>query len=244
MVSWWAGGRDSTRSRMQRPRRDSSWISAREGGYGGVQAPAVTTSLSPPASPSLSHLCPNPHPHPHPTSITTPCTKSCLHSHSFSISFLSPTPSLYHSPSHLHSIPVPIPTHPIPTQSLSPSHSYPHPIPIPISSHPIPLLSLSLSLTDGSDELVEVAEGDERLRQLPQEELQRPGDNVDVLPAPVIQVQLLVWRWGSISGVSRAPGIGGGLQLSPPQPPPCPSRRGVSHCPPLSPQVTVPCSTL
>lgn len=72
MVSWWAGGRDCTRSRMQRPRRDRSWISAREGGHGGVLAPAVTASLSPLPFPSLSHPCPHPNPHPHPISITIP----------------------------------------------------------------------------------------------------------------------------------------------------------------------------
>lgn len=48
------------------------------------------------------------------------------------------------------------------------------------------------TLTDGCDELAEVREGEEGLRQLSKEELQGTSDNVDVFPAPVIQVETLI----------------------------------------------------
>lgn len=47
------------------------------------------------------------------------------------------------------------------------------------------------SLTDGCDEPVEVAVGEERLRQFPEEQLEGAGDDVHVLPLAVLQVQLL-----------------------------------------------------
>lgn len=47
------------------------------------------------------------------------------------------------------------------------------------------------SLTDGCDEPVEVAEGEERLRKFPEEQLEGAGDDVHVLPLAVLQVQLL-----------------------------------------------------
>lgn len=46
-------------------------------------------------------------------------------------------------------------------------------------------------LTDGWDELVKVAEGEKRFRKLSEKQLQRPGDDVNVLPLTVLQVQLL-----------------------------------------------------
>lgn len=58
--------------------------------------------------------------------------------------------------------------------------------------HQDPIRPTSASLTDGRDELAEVREGEEGLGQLSKEELQGPGDNVDVLPAPVVQVEALV----------------------------------------------------
>lgn len=47
------------------------------------------------------------------------------------------------------------------------------------------------SLTDGCDEPVEVAVGEERLRKFPEEQLEGAGDDVHVLPLAVLQVQLL-----------------------------------------------------
>lgn len=46
-------------------------------------------------------------------------------------------------------------------------------------------------LTDGCDEPVEVAVGEEWLRQFPEEQLEGAGDDVHVLPLAVLQVQLL-----------------------------------------------------
>lgn len=60
------------------------------------------------------------------------------------------------------------------------------PPPVPPSPSPSP------SLTDGGDELVKVPKGDERLRQLAEEQLEGTGDDVDVLPAPVVQVQVFL----------------------------------------------------
>lgn len=48
-------------------------------------------------------------------------------------------------------------------------------------------------LTDGADEVVKQGVGEERLRELPEVHLQRSGGHVDVLPLPVLQVDLLVW---------------------------------------------------
>lgn len=41
-------------------------------------------------------------------------------------------------------------------------------------------------LTDGSDKLVEEAVREERFRQLPQEELQRPRDHMDLFPLTIL----------------------------------------------------------
>jgi len=49
-------------------------------------------------------------------------------------------------------------------------------------------------LTDGSDELLEGAEGKQRFWKLSKEKLQSSGDDVDLLPLPVLQVQLLLCR--------------------------------------------------
>lgn len=49
-------------------------------------------------------------------------------------------------------------------------------------------------LTDGSNELVEAAEGEQRLWELPQEKLQSSSDHMDLLPLSVLQVQLLLCR--------------------------------------------------
>lgn len=49
-------------------------------------------------------------------------------------------------------------------------------------------------LTDGSDELVEAAEWKQRLWKLPQEQFESSGDHMDLLPLPVLQVQLLLCR--------------------------------------------------
>lgn len=46
-------------------------------------------------------------------------------------------------------------------------------------------------LTDGWDELIKVAVGEKRLRKLSEKQLQRSGDDVNVLPLTVLQVQLL-----------------------------------------------------
>lgn len=59
--------------------------------------------------------------------------------------------------------------------------------PRPASCPPAPA-----PLTDGGDELAEVREGEEGLRQLSEEELQGAGDHVNVLPAPILQVQALI----------------------------------------------------
>lgn len=48
-------------------------------------------------------------------------------------------------------------------------------------------------LTDGCDEPVEVTEGEKRLRKFPEEQLEGTGDDVNVLPLAVLQVQLLCW---------------------------------------------------
>lgn len=48
-------------------------------------------------------------------------------------------------------------------------------------------------LTDGCDEPVEVTEGEKRLRKFPEEQLEGAGDDVDVLPLAILQVQLLCW---------------------------------------------------
>lgn len=50
----------------------------------------------------------------------------------------------------------------------------------------------SPALTDGRNELGEVREGEEGLGQLSKEELQGAGDNVDILPASIVQVQTLL----------------------------------------------------
>lgn len=47
------------------------------------------------------------------------------------------------------------------------------------------------SLTDGCDEPVEVAVGEERLRQFPEEQLEGAGDDVHIFPLAVLQVQFL-----------------------------------------------------
>lgn len=51
----------------------------------------------------------------------------------------------------------------------------------------------SAGLTDGADEVVKQSVGEERLRELPEVHLQRSGGHVDVLPLPVLQVDLLIW---------------------------------------------------
>ena len=53
---------------------------------------------------------------------------------------------------------------------------------------------LCRALTDGSDELVEAAEGKQRFWELPQEKFQSSGDDVNLLPLSIIQVQLLLCR--------------------------------------------------
>lgn len=51
-------------------------------------------------------------------------------------------------------------------------------------------------LTDGCDEAVEVAVGEERLWQFPEEQLEGASDDVHVLPLAVLQVQLLCGELG------------------------------------------------
>lgn len=65
---------------------------------------------------------------------------------------------------------------------------------VPKAAHcsPTPSAPPPQALTDGSDELAEVAEGEEGLWQFSKEELQGAGDHVDVLPAPVVQVQTFI----------------------------------------------------
>lgn len=46
-------------------------------------------------------------------------------------------------------------------------------------------------LTDGFDETVKMAIGEERLGKLSEKQLQGPGDDMNVLPLAVLQVQLL-----------------------------------------------------
>lgn len=60
------------------------------------------------------------------------------------------------------------------------------------SRTPTPSAPSRQALTDGRDKLAEVREGEEGLRQLSKEELQGASDNVDVFPAPVIQVETLI----------------------------------------------------
>ncbi len=49
-------------------------------------------------------------------------------------------------------------------------------------------------LTDGRDELVKVAVREKRLRKLPEKQLQRSGDDMNVLPLAVFEVQLLCFN--------------------------------------------------
>ena len=49
-------------------------------------------------------------------------------------------------------------------------------------------------LTDRFHKLLKEAVREERLRQLPEKHLQCSGDNVDVLPLAVVQIQLLFWE--------------------------------------------------
>lgn len=49
-------------------------------------------------------------------------------------------------------------------------------------------------LTDRFHKPLKEAEREERLRQLPEKHLQCSGDNVDVLPLAVVQIQLLFWE--------------------------------------------------
>lgn len=69
---------------------------------------------------------------------------------------------------------------------------------------PLPICPTPQALTDGRDELAEVREGEKGLRQLSKEELQGTSDNVDVLPAPVVQVQALICGNGGGGGGGRA----------------------------------------
>lgn len=51
---------------------------------------------------------------------------------------------------------------------------------------------------------MEVREGEERFRQLSEEELQGTRDHVDVFPAPVVQVQAFICRReGRAQGIER-----------------------------------------
>lgn len=58
-------------------------------------------------------------------------------------------------------------------------------------------------LTDGSDELVEAAEGEQRLWKFPQEKLQCSSDHVDLVPLSVLQVQLLLCRNDQIEQTNK-----------------------------------------
>ena len=49
-------------------------------------------------------------------------------------------------------------------------------------------------LTDRLHKPLKEAVREERLRQLPEKHLQCSGDNVDVLPLAVVQIQLLFWE--------------------------------------------------
>lgn len=49
-------------------------------------------------------------------------------------------------------------------------------------------------LTDGFHKSLKEAVREERLRQLPEKHLQCSGDNMDVLPLAVVQIQLLFWE--------------------------------------------------
>lgn len=50
-----------------------------------------------------------------------------------------------------------------------------------------------MHLTDGIDEVVELAISKEGLRKLPKEHLQSACGDVDVLPLSVVQIDLLIW---------------------------------------------------
>lgn len=50
-----------------------------------------------------------------------------------------------------------------------------------------------VGLTDGLHERLEEPEGEQRLRQLAEKHFEGSGDDVDVLPLTVIQVQGLLW---------------------------------------------------
>lgn len=58
-------------------------------------------------------------------------------------------------------------------------------------------------LTDGRDEVVEVAEREQRVWKLPEKQLQCSGDDVDVLPLTVLEVQLLCSDTKQASALSR-----------------------------------------
>lgn len=49
-------------------------------------------------------------------------------------------------------------------------------------------------LTDRLHKLLKETVREERLRQVPEKHLQCSGDNVDVLPLAVVQIQLLFWE--------------------------------------------------
>lgn len=56
---------------------------------------------------------------------------------------------------------------------------------VPLGGHST---ASGLLLTDGLDEAAEVTEGEKGFRKLPEEQLQSPCDNVDVLPLAILQV--------------------------------------------------------
>jgi len=60
-----------------------------------------------------------------------------------------------------------------------------------ISPHPASLRGI---LTDRLHKPLKETVREERLRQLPEKHLQCSGDDVDVLPLAVIQIQLLFWE--------------------------------------------------
>lgn len=57
-----------------------------------------------------------------------------------------------------------------------------------------PIAPVCEVLTDGFHKPLKEAVREERLWQLPEKHLQCSGDNVDVLPLAVVQIQLLFWE--------------------------------------------------
>lgn len=62
-------------------------------------------------------------------------------------------------------------------------------------------------LTDGCDELIKVAEWEKRLRKLSEKQLQRSGDDMNVLPLAVLEVQFLCFNTTGAQPIKAQQGV-------------------------------------